>query len=104
MVAGTNVSKKSSLQVSISETDSAGHYYALGKVDPEILKKMFESSIRMEIFEDQGTFVYSEEDDRIVYKTSYDGIVNPEAIKGEAEEWIDGLKIAKATTWTQDDQ
>ena len=53
----------------------------------------------MEVFEDSSCYIYDRESDSVVYPGTF-GHLNPEAILPEAEEWIDGLKIAKLTTWT----
>jgi hypothetical protein len=37
----------------------------------------------------------------VVYRPNF-GHLNPEAILPEAEDWIDGLKIANVTTWTHE--
>jgi len=53
----------------------------------------------MEIFEDSNPFIYDHENDTVRYRTDF-GHLNPEAIYPDASDWIDGLKIAKLTTWT----
>ena len=53
------------------------------------------------MFEDSSPFIYDKDQDAVVYQTSF-GHLNPEAILPEAEDWIDGLKIAKVTTWSHE--
>ena len=55
----------------------------------------------MELFEDSSPFVYDESKDSIVYRKDF-GHLNPEAILPEAEDWLDGLRIAKVTTWSHE--
>jgi len=55
----------------------------------------------MEIFEDSSPFIYDEGKDSIVYRGDF-GHLNPDAIMPESEEWIDGLRIAKVTTWSHE--
>ena len=51
------------------------------------------------IFEDSSPYIYDEQQDKVVYRKDF-GHLNPEAILPEAEDFIDGLKIAKVTTWS----
>lgn len=62
---------------------------------------MFESKRKMWIFEDSSPYFYDESKDTIVYRTDF-GHVNPEAIYPDASDHIDGLRVAKVTTWTPD--
>lgn len=55
----------------------------------------------MEIFEDSSPFIYDEGQDRVVFRKDF-GHLNPEAIYPEAEDWIDGHRIAKVTTWSHE--
>ena len=52
------------------------------------------------MFEDSSPFVYDSNTDKIVYRTDFDHI-NPQAIEADRNSsWMDGFKIASATTWT----
>ena len=79
--------------------DHTNHYYPLGDVGKKALQELFKTQRKMEVFEDSSPFVYDKDQDSIVYRTDF-GHLNPEAILPEAEDWIDGLKIAKVTTWS----
>jgi len=97
-----NVSNRKRLQVYVHNhtfPDRNNHYYPLGDVGKKALQELFKSRKKMEVFEDSSPFVYEKDQDSIVYRTDF-GHLNPEAILPEAEDWIDGLKIAKVTTWS----
>ena len=97
-----NVSNRTRLQVYVHLhpfPDHTYHHYPLGDVPDKALKALFKNTGKMEVFEDSTAYIYDRESDTIVYPGTF-GHLNPEAILPEAEEWIDGLKIAKVTTWT----
>lgn len=97
-----NLSNRSKLQVYVGSSpfpDETKHEYPLGDVPRKVLKALFKNSLKMEIFEDSSPYVYDQESDQVVYRQDYDHL-NPLAILPEAECWLDGLKIAQATTWT----
>ena len=79
--------------------DEVNFHYPLGDVPEKALKDLFKDPLKMEIFEDSSPFVYDKARDTIAYRSDF-GHLNPEAMQPEAESWIDGLKIAKVTTWS----
>ena len=53
----------------------------------------------MEIFEDASPYIYDKEQDAVVFRQDFEHL-NPKAILADAEDWVDALRIARATTWT----
>ena len=99
-----NVSNRKRLQVYLhlhDFPDETYFQYPLGDVPKYSLAVLFKQALRMEIFEDSSPYIYDESLDRVVYRKDF-GHLNPEAILPEAEDWIDGLKIAKVTTWSHE--
>ena len=79
--------------------DEDNFHYPLGDAPEAALKRLFEAARKMQIFEDAMTFVYNKEADTVEYRCNFDHL-NPEAIYPDASDWVDGLRIAKVTTWT----
>ena len=97
-----NISNKSRLQVYLHIhpfPDEINHHYPLGDLPFNVLKELFKATRKMHIFEDSMPYVYDREQYTVRYRCDF-GHLNPEAIYPDACDWIDGLKIAKVTTWT----
>ena len=96
-----NVSNRTKLQVYLHLhpfPDETSHHYPLGDVPQKALKDLFNTARKMQIFEDSSPYIYDEKRDTVVYRQDF-GHLNPEAIYPEATDHIDGLRIAKVTTW-----
>ena len=79
--------------------DETGYHYPLGDVPAKTLRAFFKESIKTEIFEDASPYIYDKEQDTVVFRQDF-GHLNPKAIMPDAEDWVDALRIARATTWT----